>query len=59
MDLAFVQEALASMDADLLASAFRDVALLGFLPGFGAVTVLHLIGYGIFSAARFLNISKW
>ena len=44
------------MNADVLLGFFKDVMIIGFLPGFMITTILHLLGYGIFKTLSFLNI---
>ena len=46
------------MDSEVLVGFFIDIMQLGFLPGFMIVTLLHLLGYGIFKTLSFLNIRR-
>ena len=46
------------MDSEVLVGFFIDVLTLGFLPGFMIVTLLHILGYGIFKTLSFLNIRR-
>ena len=44
------------IDAEVMVGFFKDVVVIGFLPGFMITALLHLFGYGIFKALSFLNI---
>lgn len=46
------------MDAEILVGFFEDVLLIGFIPGFMTVALLHLLGFGIFKALSLLNIRR-
>lgn len=44
------------LDTEMLAGFFKDMVVIGFLPGFMLTACLHLLAYGIFKALAFLNI---
>lgn len=46
------------IDVEIMIEFFKDMVRFGFIPGFMITTGLHLLGYGIFKALSFLNISK-
>lgn len=46
------------IDTEMLVGFFKDVITIGFIPGFMIVTLLHLLGYGIFKTLSLLNINR-
>lgn len=46
------------INEEMLVGFFKDILTIGFIPGFMLVTLLHLLGYGIFKTLSLLNINR-
>lgn len=44
------------LDIEMLIGFFKDMVVIGFIPGFMLTAGLHLLAYGIFKALSFLSI---
>lgn len=44
------------LDTEMLIGFFKDMVVIGFIPGFMLTASLHLLAYGIFKALSFLSI---